>query len=245
MNQQVTEVGKVPVLGRDAPKKQKRSASGNWLKDADAAIEELAAAMPENRAGLLDTAMQAIENLNSAVLTSDDVAADSAADRYDAAVWKLNGGTFFGCNDPSNPEAGGTLAEIHCRATPGVVPKWGQRGDFLITVSGIPAIVEVDDGFRRFYACFRFYVVNPHGPFISETGFRTHFEEFSRGQSVNEVAVTAFSAVLAEQGHRMLLPEYRERCANEPVRPWLDGLKASAAKETAFKEPDGQFAFGF
>ncbi|MFP3637583.1 hypothetical protein [Paraburkholderia sp. SIMBA_054] len=229
-------------IDRNGQKKSTRITSGN---DPDAAIDDLSAAMPEDRSQLLDAAMRAVEDLHAAVLALDEISLNSAADRYDAAVLKLNGGTSFGCNDPSNPEAGGTLAENHCRAAPGLVPKWGQRGEFLITVSGIPAVVEVDDGFRRFYACFRFHVVNPHGPFISETGFRSHFEGFEKGKTVEQVAITVFSALLAEEGHRMLTPEYRDRRANEPVRPWLDASKVATMRDMAFEEPGGQFALGF
>jgi hypothetical protein len=233
------------IKGRQATKRQKRPARNDLRVDPEAAIDAQAATMPDDRGSLLNIAMSAVDALHAAVLASDDVAAKTAADRYDAAVLKLNGGTFFGCNQPSNPDAGGTLAENHCRAAPGGVPKWGQRGEFLIEVAGIPAVVEVHDGLRRFYASLRFHVVNPAGPFISETGYRSHFEAFKHGQTVEQVAISAFSTLLVEQGRKMLLPEYREREANDPVRPWLEALSTTPIPETTFKEPGGQFAFAF
>ncbi|WP_321935223.1 hypothetical protein [Paraburkholderia sp. J8-2] len=223
---------------------KKRSRSVNSYKDPDAAIIELAANMPGERAGLLDVAKQSVDALNAAVLASDVGAANVAVDHYEAAAWKLNNGTFFGYKQPSNPEAGGILAENHCRATPGASPMWGQCGEFLIEVSGITAVVEVEDGISRFSTCFIFQAVDPDGPFISETGYRSKFERFDFGRSVEEAAIATFTTILTEGGRKMLLPEARESTMTEHA-PWLDASLASVSRSAVFKEPGGQFAFGF
>ncbi len=80
---------------------------------------------------------------HAAVLAGDDAAASTAAERYEATVWKLNGGGFFGCMGAE--DAAGKIIERHCRAVPGAVPMWGQRGEFVIQVEGIRALVEFGD----------------------------------------------------------------------------------------------------
>ncbi|MGF6440085.1 hypothetical protein [Paraburkholderia youngii] len=214
-------------------------------RDHDAIIVERAASLPADRRGLLDEALQAVRALDAAVLASDVDAANAAADSYDAAVFKLNGDTFFGCNQPSNPEAGGILAENHCKAAPGVAPMWGQCGEFLITASGIPAVVGVADGFGRFRACFGFHVVNPHGPFISETGYISHFAVYRQGQTVQEVAAAVFSELLATDGIKVLRPDARERKASDPSWSWMDAPQLPCAQDFTYKETGGQFAFSF
>lgn len=156
--------------------------------------------MGKDRAGLLAVTAEATAEFHAAVLACDDAAAQIAADRYDAAVWKLNGGTSFGIMDRSNPEAGGILAEAHCRAEAGTVPMWNQTGEFLITVQG--------------------------------------------GRTVDEVAISVFTALLAEK-RIPLAPEYRQRRADEAAPAWLAELAAPDAGELVFEDRAGQMAFGF
>ena len=49
-------------------------------------------------------------------------------------MWKLNGGTFFGCL--ADDLAAGKIIEKHCASALGKVPMWGQTGQFLIEVEG-------------------------------------------------------------------------------------------------------------
>lgn len=92
----------------------------------------LAASMPDDKAGLLAVALVAVQEQHAAVLAGDDAAASTAAERYEATVWKLNGRGFFGCM--GDDDAAGKIIERHCRAVPGAVPMWGQRGEFVIQV---------------------------------------------------------------------------------------------------------------
>jgi len=64
----------------------------------DAKVMQLAATLPEVQPELLDVAKQAVAELDAAVRAGDDSAVALAKTRYDAVVWKLNGGTFFGCD---------------------------------------------------------------------------------------------------------------------------------------------------
>ncbi|MEX3605245.1 MAG: stable inheritance protein [Burkholderia sp.] len=106
-------------------------------------------------------------------------------------------------------------------------------------------MVEVGDGFGRYRVGFAFRVVDADKPFISETGYKSHYETFKGGRTVEQVAIAVFSACLVE-GRRMLAPEYRERFAVEPCRPWLAPAPAPAMPaELEYEEPGGQLAFGF
>lgn len=207
-------------------------------------IASVAAALPTERAALLDLAAQAIEDLHASVLACDEDGATVARDRYSAIVWKLNGGTLFACMDRCSPEAGGLLAEAHCRAEPGTVPKWGQRGEFLISVQGIRSRVEVSEGFGRFSLHLEFNAVDPHALFISRTGYRSHFENVRFGLTVEEVAKGVFQSLI-DAGREPLAPEYRRRRAAEPVPEWLATLPAPAPAECVYQDRAGQMAFGF
>lgn len=224
-------------------KTRKPAAPVDATADRDTKAAELAATLPADRAGLLAAALGAISTMHAAVLEANAKAADAAADRYEAVVWKLNGGTFFGARDVANPNAAGHLVERHCSAAPGTVPMWGQRGEFLITVSGVRAVVELRDGFGRYRVGFAFHVVDADKPFISETGYKSHFETFKGGRTVEQVAIAVFSACLAE-GRRMIDPEARERVGSKRRWPWL-ALAPATPAALAFEEPGGQLAFGF
>ncbi|MDD2859561.1 MAG: hypothetical protein PHT60_15515 [Acidiphilium sp.] len=223
---------------------QKRTKAEAPKDERERTAAALAATMPEDRAGLLDVAAQAVADMHAAIMAADETAAEAAGGRYEAAVWKLNGGQFFGCMDSSNPEAGGILAEDHCRAAPGTVPMWGQRGEFLITVSGIRAVVDVRDGYGLFRVSLGFHVVDVDAPFISETGFRSHFDTAQAGHTVEDVARAAFAAYLAKE-RRPLAPEYRQRRADDPARAWIEDRPEPSLAERAYAEADGQLAFGF
>jgi hypothetical protein len=212
-------------------------------KTRNARAAEIAATLPKDRAGLLACALEAVGALHAAVLTVDDKAAAAAADRYEAVIWKLNGRTFFGAHSVVNPDAAGHLVEQHCRAQPGAVPLWGQRGEFLITVSGVRAVAELRDGFGRFRVGFAFHAVDADKPFISETGYKSHFEAYGGGRTVEQVAIGVFSTYLAG-GRCMLEAKYRERLAVELCWPWLAPAPAMAA-ELAYEERGGQLAFSF
>ncbi|WP_230960404.1 hypothetical protein [Burkholderia pseudomultivorans] len=199
---------------------------------------ELSLKFPANRDELLAVALDAVRELHAAVVDDDAAAAEAASDRYDAVVWRLNGDTFFGCR-----VGAGEIIEQHCRAEAGHIPMWGQAGEFLINVSGVRSIVEVDDGFGRFRVFFKFHAVDVNKQFISETGFRSHFEVFQSGQTVDEVAKAIFAAFLAK-GRTMIDPDRREdlESKNASKWPWLATTEEAAGPHV---ETTGQFAFGF
>jgi hypothetical protein len=180
---------------------------------------ELAASMPDAQDELLAVAAAAVDALQVAVLAGDQDAADLARDRYNATIWKLNGGTFFACVADEN--APGNVVDRHCQAEPGAVPKWGQSGAFLVAVDGIRALVEFGSGLGWLGAHFAFRVVDLDKPFITETGYRSHFDEMRAGQTVDEAATAILAGYLKEKRPALVAPSSRDRLALEPLPAWL------------------------
>lgn len=212
------------------------------LESDDFKVASVAAALPTERAALLGLVAQAAEDLHASALASNAEGVHTARELYFAIVWKLNGGSFFGCMDSSNPEAGGILVKDHCKVAPGIVPTWGQCGKFLIAAEGMRAIVEFDDGFSRFTSHFSFQAVDAHAPFISETGYRSHFENMRLGCTVDEAAQHIF-ADYVQKRRKLIAPEYRDRLAAQAALAWLADLPSAAA--SVFQDRQGQMAFGF
>jgi len=90
----------------------------------DAKVMQLAATLPEVQPELLDVAKQAVAELDAAVRAGDDSAVALAKTRYDAVVWKLNGGTFFGCDGGPNAPAAVVGRRLRCR--PGRYRSWAR-----------------------------------------------------------------------------------------------------------------------
>lgn len=191
----------------------------------------LAASMPDDKAGLLAVALAAVQEQHAAVLAGDDAAASTAAERYEATVWKLNGGGFFGCMGAD--DAAGKIIERHCRAVPGAVPTWGQRGEFVIQVEGIRALVEFGDGFGMGRTHFAFRAVDLDRPFISETGYRSHFDELIAGHTVDEAATGIFRAYLTESKPKNIAAADRDRLASQALPSWCADLVPKASRMPA------------
>jgi hypothetical protein len=219
----------------------RRKASKEPTKEDRTALR--AAALPDDMAALLASAAEAIEAYHHAVMRCDDHAADDALTWVNAVVWKLNGGTMFGCK--AHEDAPAYVVERHCAAVPGAVPKWGQRGEFVIEVSGMRALVEVGDGLAWRMHHLAFHAVDLHTPFISETGYRSHFAEPVGGVTVDQAVRGILAAMLKSQGRKMVEPQYRQRREQEAPRAWLRGLLAVGDEPAVFEDNGGQFAFGF
>ena len=191
----------------------------------------LAASMPADRDGLLAEAMAAVTAQHAAVLDNDSKAATEAADRYEATVWKLNGGAFFACR--AEKDSAGHVIERHCKAVPGQVPMWGQTGQFVIEVDGIRALVMFGDGFGLCRAHYRFHAVDLDTPFISPTGYRSHFDDIVGGQTVAEAAAAIFSRFLSSERRQKIKGENLEWVMANPLPPWCSDLAPPARREPA------------
>lgn len=207
--------------------------------ERDARAASIAVQMPEDRAGILGEAQAAIDALNDAVLVNDGDAAEAAELRYEAAVWLLNGKTFFG--SMAGPDSGGIIAQKACSAEPGTVPKWGQSGEFVASVGGMRALVSMSEGFSARRTHFEFRAVDLDRPFISPTGYRSHFAAPLGGVTVRDAVQATLAAMMAE-GMHMVGDEYRVHRA-DAVRPWLAQLGEQPIE--AFADATGQLAFAF
>lgn len=188
------------------------------MNEREQRARELAASMPNTSADLLDVAASAVNALHLAIMAGDQEKAELAAYRYEGTIWKFNGGTFYGC--VADEDASGNLVENYCRATPGSVPRWGQSGEFLIMVDGIRALVDFSNNMGALRAHFAFQIVDLDKPFISETGYRSHFDEMHAGQTVDVAATVIFAAYISEKRHHAD-PGCWDRLAREPLPVWL------------------------
>src|SRR5471032_1055659 len=136
-NQEPTDAGAKPKTSTKLVSKTKTDADRAAERGAerDAVAAAVAASMPADRDGLLAVARECVELYNNAVLDRADFAALVISERYEAAIWKLNGGTFFG--SCAGDDSAGMIVKRYCAAVPGVVPLWGQQGEFLINVKDI------------------------------------------------------------------------------------------------------------
>lgn len=206
-------------------------------------VMQLAAALPEAAPALLDVAMQAVRDIDAAVRAGDDPSLALATARYDAVVWKLNGGTFFGCD--GGPNASAAVVGRHCAAVPGAVPLWGQNGEFLIEVEGIRAVVRVEGPRFSWMNHFEFHAIDPDTPFISETGYRSHFARPVGECTVDDAAALHLRAILAEKGRVMIEVKRRPEIAAGERFPWVRVVAPVPAAVSAYVEQGGQFAFAF
>nr|CDG15364.1 FIG00466505: hypothetical protein [Yersinia pestis 16/95] len=209
--------------------KQPARAGQDWSAPA----AELLAELPADRDGLLAAAVAAVVEIDAAVMRGDGAAAELAGERYEAIIWKLNGGTNFGCM--AHDEAAGRVIERHCAAVPGDVPLWGQRGQFLVVAGGVRALVEYEAGYGGpLNAHFQFHAVDLDRPFISATGYRSHFDTARGCMTVDEVARGILAAMLAEKKRPVLIEaSYRDRLADDPLPGWLAGLVPPARRVPA------------
>lgn len=227
------------------PKKAKTPTDRIAQRDAErnAAAASVAATLPADRAALLDVARECVELYNEAVLNRADFAALIIGERYDAVVWRLNGGTYFGCN--GGDESAGSVIARHCQATPGEVPLWGQRGEFIVTVKDIRCWVKYSGGLGSVLSChFEFNAVDLDGPFISETGYRSHFCAPIRGKTVDAAATEIFAEFLNKE-RRYLDADYQDRRTEDAIPQWIQSLPQPARRKPALRDleslpvPDG------
>ncbi|MDE2344604.1 MAG: hypothetical protein KGL63_14660 [Betaproteobacteria bacterium] len=209
----------------------------------EAATAKLAALLPDDRAALLELARATVQQYNAAILAGDDTAETEANATYQAIVWKMNGGTFFGCDDSSREDAGGVVTAQYCAAEPGTIPVWGQRGEFLIVAEGVAAVVELTDSHSdSLWPHFSFYAVDNKQDFISETGYQSHFCHPQRGKHLEDLATEIFAGLL-RTCRRPLSREYRERAALDSWA-WLH-FPTEEPQGGRREDAEGQFSFGF
>jgi hypothetical protein len=203
----------------------------------------LASNLPDDRDALLAAARDAVEAYHNAVVNGGDtlkaeLASEPAIDRYDAIVWKMNGNTFFGsraCDDSM-----GLVVERHCAAAPGSSPRWGQSAEFIVTVAGVRAVVVIDDAMRD-HASMQFHAIDADRPFLSHTGFRSHFFNPRPGMTVQQLAEAVMAGFL-KQSRVPIDPASRELVGSSRRFDWID---SEPKPQDTYEEEAGQIAFAF
>ncbi|WP_246765560.1 klcB [Aminobacter sp. SR38] len=195
---------------------KKRKTPAQPGQDWNAPAAELLAELPTDRDELLAAAVAAVVEIDAAIMRGDGAAAEAASDRYEAVIWKMNGGTHVG--SMADHDAPGQVIERHCAAVPGDVPLWGQRGQFLVADGDMRALVEYEAGYGGpLGAHFQFHVIDLDRPFISETGYRSHFDTAQGCMTVDEVARGILAAQRAEKKRPVMVEaSYRDRLADAP-----------------------------
>ena len=108
--------------------------------------------------------------LDDAVMASDVDAFERITQQAEDLAIRLNGGTNFGmCVD----DGAAHQLERRTRATDGAIPLWGQQGDFVIDVRGMPVRIEFDGIYGVSFPGFAAHAVDYAKPFISNTGYRS------------------------------------------------------------------------
>jgi hypothetical protein len=132
--------------------------------------------------------MEIIERINASILAGDTARFQNIKDEARALAEELNGGTNFGMSaDRNSPTC---VLEIETRAPSGKVPLWGQIGEFVIELDGIPVSIDMDGIFGIGFPAFSARQVRMDLPFpISETGYRHFF-----GPDAEPIPVDAYVA---------------------------------------------------
>ena len=121
----------------------------------------------------------------------------------------------------------------------------GQRGEFLVEAEGIRAVVRMEGRGFSWMHHFEFHAISPDTPFISETGYRSHFARPVGECTVDEAAALHLRAILAEKGRVMIEVERRAEIASGERFPWVRKVAPVPAAVSAYVEQGGQFAFAF
>ena len=131
-------------------------------------------------------------------------------------------GTLAGLDAP------GCALARETAAAPGSVPLWGQKGSFIVTVSGARVRIEMDGIFGigasfAYWPGFSAHAIDRDRPFISETGYRSFLgilADAVPGMTPDAFAAKVLAAHVAKElkgGLVVIAPSYRER-AGEAAR---------------------------
>lgn len=128
--------------------------------------------LPADRGELERLAGDMLELFNDAMVAGSARDIETSALRYRAVVYRLHGDTFMGSG---TKEGAGSQLRKQLAAPAGVVPGWGQAGEYLLEVDSMRLRVVVDPwGINRTYS-LSFHAVDASAKFISESGYLSQF----------------------------------------------------------------------
>jgi hypothetical protein len=165
--------------------------------------------LPAERAALEQLARDMLQLFNDAMVAGSARDIETSALRYRAVVYRLNGDTFMGS---ATDEGAGRQLLKQLAAPAGLVPGWGQAGQYLLEVDDMRLRVKVDPWRMDGTHSLSFHAVDASAKFISETGYLSQFLHADKhvGQTFGQ-AVRA----LVEQ---LLQGEFKPKAIREEER---------------------------
>ncbi|WP_417814518.1 hypothetical protein [Thalassospira alkalitolerans] len=156
---------------------------------------------------------------DAAVRANDGDAANMAARAFRALIMEANGekGSFGSFTD----DGAGTVITAALAAEAGEVPHWGQNGLFVLKTNHGRALVDFTCPLD-ICSSFGFTAIDLGLPFISETGYRSHFYMEWPPLSIEEVAADIFCNYAEAKKMANIDIEYRQSRSNslpEFVKP--------------------------
>ncbi|MNM35035.1 hypothetical protein D3C81_457010 [compost metagenome] len=208
-----------------------RSPKAQRLEDTPEFAAALAA-LPDSVDELPCIADQMELVFHDAMLAGDEAARQEAITTYEAVIYKMNGGTFFGCKANCDSPAW-VLMERHA-AEPGQVPRWGQKGEFLVTLAdGLRIYVRFLNGGLSMNGAIELHAVDVGKPFPSSSGYRHHYFQLAshEGRSVAEAVRLEIEHCVTHFG----LTDLDGPVAKNHLPAWLTAALAS-------EQADGQLS---
>ena len=137
--------------------------------------EQESAHLPTEMAEAIPVYRQMLEDHNQAMVAGNERAAMAVRKEANRLAIKLNGGLLGVLGGPDAP---GEVLQRETHAPAGQVPMWGQRGDFVVDVNGVPVRIQMEgmlgiSASLTVWPGFGAHVVEPDKPFFSDTGYRS------------------------------------------------------------------------
>jgi hypothetical protein len=158
----------------------------------------------------IQTANHIAREFDAAVRANDGDAAQKAAQDFNTLIVAANGekGSFGSFAQ----DGAGTAITAALAAKDGQVPHWGQNGLFVLETRHGRALVDFTCPLDT-CSSFGFIAIDLGLPFISETGFRSHFYAEWPPVSVQEAAAAIFCKYAEDEVMTNIEIEYRQRRA--------------------------------
>lgn len=149
---------------------------------------QIAAGLSRDRDELLRFAGVALDDFHTARIAGDAAGADQAFAGYSAAVYVLNGESYFACC-ADDDSACHVINRVHA-AAPGEVPRWGRCGEFLVELDNMRARVRVTVTVGNPLQHFELHGIDYDRPFVTATGYLSIFPTVppTPGQAVDDYA---------------------------------------------------------
>jgi hypothetical protein len=158
----------------------------------------------------IQAAKHIAREFDAAVRANDGDAAQKAAQDFKTLIVAANGekGSFGSFAE----DGAGTAITAALAAKDGQVPHWGQNGLFVLETRHGRALVDFTCPLDT-CSSFGFIAIDLGLPFISETGFRSHFYAEWPPVSVKEAAAAIFCKYAEDEVMTNIEIEYRQRRA--------------------------------